>query len=217
MLNRSTTLLAAWLFSSFALAVQEKRDGPSPTVSLWLPEFEGPHDELQWAASVISAKPTITSYALCPADIDLDICKESAIITVAQGSNTYELYNTIDLAGSQAKNEVHCQLSGTTRASCVGTVSASSRGVATTTVASTVFSASMSFIPVTVTAGAEKLNNVPAATTTGAGSTGATTGGAARTTTTATTASRGGVPRATGTTGWLVGGAAVAVAAIAAL
>ncbi|KMU81768.1 hypothetical protein CISG_02786 [Coccidioides immitis RMSCC 3703] len=174
------------------------------------------------------SQPTITSYALCPIGIDVNICKESAGITLAQGPSTYELINTIHVAGAEGRNEINCKLFGTTRAECVGSASASIRGRVTTMVTSTVFTNPeiMTLDPVPVTAGADKLKNIAPATTDadatgGAAATGgatptgdatATAGGAD-----ATDVSTGGVPRVTGTTGWLVGGVAAAMAAVVAL
>nr|KMM66263.1 hypothetical protein CPAG_02603 [Coccidioides posadasii RMSCC 3488] len=234
MVAKSITLLTACLFGNLAVAALEKRADPTPTVSLWLPQADLKNEGITLGASVIAAQPTITSYALCPIGIDVNICKESAGITLAQGPSTYELINTIHVAGAEGRNEINCKLFGTTRAECVGSASASFRGRVTTMVTSTVFTDPeiMTLEPVSVTAGADKLKNIAPATT-DAGATGgaAATGGATPSgdatptgdaTATAggadaTDVSTGGVSRVTGTTGWLLGGVAAAMAAVVAL
>lgn len=124
---------------------------------------------------------------------------------------------------SEGKNEVRCKLAGTTSASCVASVSAKVHGTVTSTVTSTVFTDPelMTFVPVRVTAGANKLGSAPAtatadptddATGTASGAAATRTGDNAAT----TTPSEGGVAKVNGS-GWLVGGVAMAMAAIAAL
>ncbi|KAI1923242.1 hypothetical protein LOZ07_002298 [Ophidiomyces ophidiicola] len=215
MVSKSISLLSACLFGALTAANPQNPTEPTPTVSLWLPQFGDGEEKMSLGASVIAARPDITSYALCPLSVDQNVCQQSGI-TIAQGPKTYEMTNTIvdnniaNLNPSNGKNEVRCELFGTSSASCVASVSASASGSAEATMTSAVFSdpSNMVFVPVAITAGADKLKNIAAAAEpTGAGANAASanvSGGAAA-------ASTGGAPKVTGTARWLMGGAAAMI------
>ncbi|EEP75527.1 predicted protein [Uncinocarpus reesii 1704] len=209
MVIKSTAFLAACLFGSLTAAAPQKRADATPTVSLWLPQFDIAENDLTFGASVVAAKPTITSYALCPIGFNERICRESAGITVAQGPTSERTKSNANSSAPPAPSVKAPHRLAT-------------KGSATSIVTNGVISDPdlMVFYPVPVTAGAEKLQNLPAATTTptGTGLDSVPTGTDAPTGTGASApVSTGGMPKLSGSTGWLVGGAAVAIAAIAAL
>ncbi|KAI1960348.1 hypothetical protein LOZ58_004071 [Ophidiomyces ophidiicola] len=209
MVPKSISLLSACLFGALAAANPQNPTEPTPTVSLWLPQFGDGEEKMSLGASVIAARPDITSYALCPLSVDQNVCQQSGI-TIAQGPKTYEMTNTIVDNNINGKNEVRCELFGTSSASCVASVSASASGSAEATMTSAVFSdpSNMIFVPVAITAGADKLKNIAAAAEpTGAGANAASANGSGG----AAAASTGGAPKVRGTARWLMGGAAAMV------
>lgn len=245
-MHHAAALIATLALAGLATAAPGPQITAAPTVKIFFPLISE-MDTIELQASVVTANADITTYAIRPAEADFDI----AVATVAQGPSTYKLSASI----GPNRNEMGCKLSSTIATYCTAVMTdtfgrESSTKVVTETLSSTV---NLPFIPITITAGAEKLKNLSKPTETASASSGsesssesssgsssgsdfastltgtvtpsatATASGtkteeASGTQTPAkTSASTGGVPQATGSVGWIVGGAAAAMAVIAAI
>ncbi|KAK3997383.1 hypothetical protein QBC44DRAFT_315938 [Cladorrhinum sp. PSN332] len=149
--------------------------------------------------SVIDANPTATTYSVnCPPDMDSNDCGLGTGFKVVGGPKTV----SVDMPGEEATVNFGCNLSPET-AVCAGTMIGGSP--VTTIVTTEAFAATDLedlYVPITITAGAEKLaaatgGPVPTGSTTlsKVTSTGTGAGGAAETQSSST--STGGVPQIT--------------------
>jgi len=107
-------------------------------------------------ASVISANPSATTLAgNCPADVTICILADGAAITQTPSTFEFKISET-DLWAS-----LHCDLTGTLAAAC--TVESIDQSALDTT-SWTYFGDEIIYVPVTVTAGVEKLDGAATAT-----------------------------------------------------
>ncbi|KAI1932051.1 hypothetical protein LOZ66_002810 [Ophidiomyces ophidiicola] len=203
MVPKSISLLSACLFGALAAANPQNPTEPTPTVSLWLPQFGDGEEKMSLGASVIAAVRYPAIAGMHEANPASDAWNRGQTSHPTLSAHLV----SIKING---KNEVRCELFGTSSASCVASVSASASGSAEATMTSAVFSdpSNMIFVPVAITAGADKLKNIAAAAEpTGAGANAASANGSGG----AAAASTGGAPKVTGTARWLMGGAAAMV------
>jgi hypothetical protein len=118
--------------------------------SLFIPEA----DPQSLVASVIAVQDAATTYAIgCPPGTDSNDCGFPAPWTMIYGSDFYDAHTTD--AGAFTESD-HCTLHGTTGAVCtisLGGSEANGQGATTTTLGPS----DMTFLPVTITAGVEKL------------------------------------------------------------
>jgi len=137
----------------------------SPTVSLFLPIVS--HDSLQ--ASVVAVVGNQTAFALtCASSTGSSRCPYSPAFTVTEGASTVIWTNTFsatDTMVTAGPVTVRCQLvgavldetpiQGATSAVCTANSAISGLGVVGSS--STLASTEINYVPVTITAGAEKL------------------------------------------------------------
>ncbi|KXS93706.1 hypothetical protein AC578_3841 [Pseudocercospora eumusae] len=136
------------------------------TVSLFLPM----HTPEQIQASIISASPNQTAYALgCTNNDTTTACAWNPPITVTEGESTIIYTNTHrwqeDFTYDILHMTMQCELfgahttenpfQGATSAVCVGSSAVSGLGVVVTT--STLASTQLGYVPVTITAGMQKI------------------------------------------------------------
>ncbi|KAH0496789.1 hypothetical protein TgHK011_004135 [Trichoderma gracile] len=155
---RSLALLA---FSSAVLAAQ------TTTVKLLLP-FADPQPLV---ASVIAADSSATTYAVgCPPGTDSDDCGFAESQTITQGPSTYAFTMAYSADDGAYTEIAHCKLSSAVDvASCSASVSqddGNGNTMATASVGTVTFLDLQ--LPVTVTAGLDKLQAAPGATATDA-------------------------------------------------
>ncbi|MCJ1308463.1 hypothetical protein MMC25_002116 [Agyrium rufum] len=147
------------------------------TIQVFIPGF----DLQPLVGSIVASDTAATTYAIaCSPGTQSDECGVPGTITLTEGPSTLAYTFSYDsmVAG------VSCKLSGTTEADCLGTASGASVG--TDSLLSTQLQASeITFIPLTITAGAGVVNSVAASTTAAAS---ASTNAAASLTTTSSTA-----------------------------
>ncbi|KXT00638.1 hypothetical protein AC579_865 [Pseudocercospora musae] len=138
------------------------------TVPLFLPMPMGSPEHIQ--ASVISASPNQTAYALgCTNNDTTTGCAWNPPITLTEGESTV-IYTTTQRGQEPVTYDIphvtmHCALvgahttenpfHGATSAVCVGSSAVSGLGVVVTT--STLASTQVSYVPVTITAGMQKI------------------------------------------------------------
>ncbi|KAK1256313.1 hypothetical protein MKX07_008572 [Trichoderma sp. CBMAI-0711] len=192
---RSLALLA---FSSAVLAAQ------TTTVKLLLP-FADPQPLV---ASVVAADSSATTYAVgCPPGTDSDECGFAESQTITQGPSTYAF--TMAYSGDEGSyTEIaHCKLSSAVDvASCSASVSqddGNGNTMATASVGTVTFLDLQ--LPVTVTAGLDKLQAAPGATATDSSAPTGTGSSAASQTTAASGAAPTTLARQTTTTGTQTG------------
>ncbi|KFZ14291.1 hypothetical protein V501_03322 [Pseudogymnoascus sp. VKM F-4519 (FW-2642)] len=201
------------------------------TVTLYVPGT----DEQPLVASIIGSDATATTYAIsCDPGASAQDCGIEGTITLTEGPTTakYTIAPVIDPNGQTAfAGQVDCSLAGTTSAVCVesfGGSEANFPGVSTETYTGT----DQPYMPVTIIAGAVGANRIASPSTTGSGSESTQTSGAgagagaamstadakgsgAATTTTDSgpgAASTGAAAAISQGAGWVLGGAAMAMA-----
>ncbi|OBT43013.1 hypothetical protein VE00_07356 [Pseudogymnoascus sp. WSF 3629] len=215
--------------SLVGLALATVSVAQTATVTLFVPGTE----KEPLVASIIGSDATATTYAIsCDPAASAQDCGVEGTITLTEGPTTanYTIAPVIDPNGSVAfAGQYDCSLAGTTSAVCVeshGGSEANFPGVSTETYTGT----DQPYIPITITARAVSANRVASTSTAGAGAESTQTSGAgagagmsaadakssgdAATTTNSGPggASTGAAAAISQGAGWVLGGAAMALA-----
>ncbi|KAK4987271.1 hypothetical protein LTR66_007638 [Elasticomyces elasticus] len=186
----SPLLLLLLLFCAALTTAQNA----TQTLSLFLLDT----NETALVASVVTANPTETAFAIgCAPGIATSDCGYAPTVTITEGYDAAaatsfyrmsQLFDGAAIDGGAAIVSAYCSVGGTTSASC-------KLAAGTRVVNGTLAATDMTFFPVVITAGAEKLAAATASTTAATASTTAATAS----TTATTTRSGGGATSTSGT------------------
>ncbi|EFR02417.1 hypothetical protein MGYG_05413 [Nannizzia gypsea CBS 118893] len=136
---------------------------PSPTIQMFFAgtarPTEGGPVSLLVDASVVEVKAPLTTVAVCINYISRHQCEESMRQTFTLGGTTLLEYNEINTEGS-APGTIRGACTIKEAATCSVSLSTSIGSFSTNIVETTTYAASeVTFVPVTITAGAEKLSS----------------------------------------------------------
>ncbi|GJN80913.1 hypothetical protein VFPFJ_00857 [Purpureocillium lilacinum] len=189
-------LLAAAVAGAAGVAAA---DGSTTTIPVLLPMF----DKQKLVGSVVDADSTLTTFAVaCAPGVKADECGFPGTFTVLQGPSTWSLSLGVSMGDDTdvtvATQDSNCKFDAAKDvATCVGSLTERvSNSDMHTTVSEVITGYKTLMIPVTVTAGVDKLSAAPGATQTGSQAT--PTGTAASTMSTAASATASGSGSKTG-------------------
>ncbi|KAF3482231.1 uncharacterized protein GIQ15_04990 [Arthroderma uncinatum] len=132
---------------------------PSPTLSMFVAESSAAFELDNVNVSLVAIKQPLTTIAICLTSLEKDATCSSDVqqLYTLDASNTIEFNTQSSIEGLHYSNHAGCTIKPGL-ATCTGVASISGAGTSTTTTISQTYSGKdVTFIPVTITAGAEKL------------------------------------------------------------